>query len=118
MIPSPFSCSSLCCLCGQMGCWGKRWCTKCNSMMPPPEIHSQIGSDEWVAQVQGRRRRQGWGDAVARRWLAIPLGVRYALVVALLALLPWVTSWPLVLEVLGVTDNAFIVRTLAGFLVA
>jgi branched-chain amino acid transport system permease protein len=87
-------------------------------MRQPSDSQPSIGTDEWVAQVDARRQRQSLSGALAARWLAIPLAVRYALVVALALILPWVTSWPLVLNLLGVTDNAFVVRTLTGFLVA
>ncbi|RIK36731.1 MAG: hypothetical protein DCC55_26365 [Chloroflexi bacterium] len=78
-----------------------------------------IGHDQWVAQVEGRRYKQSglWG-AVTSGWAAIPLNVRYGLVVALMALAPWLTSLRPVLDLLGVIDNAFVVRILASFLVA
>jgi branched-chain amino acid transport system permease protein len=79
----------------------------------------RIGTDEWVSQVEMRRRRRsGLFGALAYGWMAIPLNARYALAILLIAGLPWLTGLPLVLDFLGVTDNAFIVRTIAGFLIS
>jgi branched-chain amino acid transport system permease protein len=77
----------------------------------------RIGVDEWVAQVESRQRK-GFGDQLAHRWNAIPLPVRYGLFTVTMLLMPWITSLPPVLDLLGVTDNAFVVRTLAVFLIA
>src|SRR5688572_1678708 len=80
---------------------------------------SRIGVDEWVAQAEHRRqRRKGFWGALADAWDAIPVRGRYAAVIVLILALPWLTSLTPVLKVLGVTDNAFVVRTVAGFLVA
>ncbi|HMN28468.1 MAG TPA: branched-chain amino acid ABC transporter permease, partial [Caldilineaceae bacterium] len=85
--------------------------------MQPPDLQTRIGTDEWVAQVD-RRRRSNWWGAVSATWLNLPLLWRYGLVIVLALLLPWLTGQPAVLRLLGVTDNAFVVRTLTGFLIA
>jgi ABC-type branched-subunit amino acid transport system permease subunit len=89
------------------------------STMQPSNPQVRVGTDEWVAQVEGRRQgRKGLWGALGRGWESIPLGVRYGVVIGLIALLPWLTGLPPVLDLLNVTDNAFVVRTVAGFLVA
>ena len=85
--------------------------------MQPPDLQTRIGTDEWVAQVD-RRRRSNWWGAVSATWLNLPLLWRYGLVIVLALLLPWLTGQPAVLRLLGVTDTAFVVRTLTGFLIA
>lgn len=90
---------------------------------PPSDNHPQddaprIGTDEWVAQAEGRRKRRGgfWGG-VANTWEGIPLGWRYALVLALLVAAPLLTSTSGFLELIGSSNNDFILRTGARFLI-
>ncbi len=82
-----------------------------------PADSPQIGTDEWVAQVTGRtRRRTGFWGAIADRWEAIPERWRYTAVLLLALAFPIVTSTDLLLDALGVGDNAFILRTGVRFL--
>jgi len=77
-----------------------------------------IGSDEWVAQIEGRQqRRTGFWGSLIDLWEAIPLSLRYALALLLMVIVPPLTGTDFVLDLLGITDNAFIVRTGARFLV-
>lgn len=87
------------------------------SEQEPKTTQSRIGTDEWVAQVGGRvRGRAGvWGQ-LAGRWEALPPGWRYGLVILLFLLIPPITGSQPVLNVLGISDNAFILRTGVRFL--
>ncbi len=77
----------------------------------------RIGVDEWVAQAAGRRRQQGGlFGLLSRGWQALPLGVRYGLLLLLLLSAPWWTGQPWLLAQFGITDNAFVLRILARFL--
>ena len=84
----------------------------------PGKAASAIGTDEWVAQVEDRKRRRSgpWGR-LADSWEALPATWRYGLVVALLLLAPLATGTPAFLELMGISNNAFIIRTLTRFLV-
>ena len=90
--------------------------------IPPSDNHPQneprIGADEWVAQAESRKRRRSgfWGGA-ADRWERVPLGWRYAFVILLLVVAPLLTNTQGFLELIGSSNNDFIVRTLARFLV-
>ncbi len=90
--------------------------------IPPSDNHPQpeprIGTDEWVAQAESRKRRRSgfWGGA-ADRWERVPLGWRYALVIALLIVAPLLTGTQGFLELIGSSNNDFIVRTGARFLI-
>lgn len=89
-----------------------------NVEQPEPDVAPpRIGVDEWAAQVEGRRQRRAglWGTVI-NGWEAIPLWLRYGLVLCLLLTAPWWTGQPWLLEILGVTDNAFVVSTLTRFL--
>lgn len=78
----------------------------------------RIGSDEWVAQVDGRRqRRAGFWGKVADLWEGTALGWRYALVLALLVTVPLLTGTQPFLELIGASNNDFILRTGARFLI-
>jgi branched-chain amino acid transport system permease protein len=78
---------------------------------------SQIGTDEWVAQVDARQRRSGGvRGRLGRGWTRVPTTWRYGLALALLLLLPWITGTAPVLNVLGFTNNEFMVRIGAQFL--
>ena len=82
----------------------------------PEETH--IGSDEWVAQVGSRRRqRSGPLGRLATGWEQIPLGWRYALVLALLIVAPFATGSGVFLDLIGSSNNAFILTIGARFLV-
>lgn len=82
------------------------------------EAAPRIGVDEWVAQAAGRQQQQSGPLArLVRMGAAIPISVRYGLVLLLLALLPTITSTDFVLDLLGVTDNNFILRIGARFLI-
>ena len=90
--------------------------------IPPSDNHPQaeprIGTDEWVAQAESRKRKRSgfWGGA-ADRWERVPLGWRYALVILLLIVAPLLTGTNGFLELIGSSNNDFIVRTGARFLV-
>jgi branched-chain amino acid transport system permease protein len=77
-----------------------------------------IGSDEWAAQVEGRRRKRAsfWGR-LADLWERLPLGWRYALALALLVTVPLLTGTQPFLELIGASNNDFILRTGARFLI-
>ena len=90
--------------------------------IPPSDNHPQdeprIGTDEWVAQVGGRqKRRSGFWGGVANLWEGIPLVWRYVLVLALLVAAPLLTATPVFLELIGSSNNDFILRTGARFLI-
>ena len=79
---------------------------------------TRIGSDEWVAQVASRRqRRSGPLGRLANGWGRIPLGWRYTLVLALLIVAPFATGSGVFLDLIGSSNNAFIITTGARFLV-
>ncbi|MCA9965693.1 MAG: hypothetical protein KC423_15680, partial [Anaerolineales bacterium] len=87
------------------------------SEQEPKATESRIGTDEWVAQVGGRvRGRTGLWGKLADRWEGLPLGWRYGLVILLFLLIPPITGSQLVLNALGISDNAFILRTGVRFL--
>ena len=78
----------------------------------------RIGTDEWVAQAEGRRRkRTGFWGRVGDGLERIPLGWRYGLVVALLLAAPFLTGTDAFLDLIGSSNNDFILRTGARFLV-
>ena len=77
----------------------------------------RIGSDEWVAQVGSRRRERSGLGRIAAGWERIPLGWRYALVLALLILAPFASGSQLFLDLIGSSNNAFILTIGARFLV-
>jgi branched-chain amino acid transport system permease protein len=84
---------------------------------PIPTDELRIGADEWVAQVEQRRRqRTGMWGAIANRWEAIPLVGRVGLVALLLILAPILTNTQPVLALLGISSNDFIIRVGATFL--
>ena len=79
----------------------------------------RIGVDEWVSQVDRRKRqRQGIFGVLANGWDAIPLALRYGLIALLLLIAPIVTNTTPILTGLNISDNAFIVRLLAQFLIS
>ena len=79
---------------------------------------TRVGVDEWVSQVEKRREpSKGFFGPLARGWVAIPLAWRYALMILLLLIAPIVTNTGPVLAFLAISDNAFIVRLLAQFLI-
>ena len=78
----------------------------------------RVGVDEWVSQVEKRRQqRKGFFGALVTGWAAIPLAWRYGLMLVLLLIAPIVTNTSPVLTFLAISDNAFIVRLLAQFLI-
>jgi branched-chain amino acid transport system permease protein len=78
----------------------------------------RIGTDEWVAQAASRRRQaHGFSGWLVTRWESVPLGWRYGLVLSFLILVPLITNTQAVLDLLGISNNAFIVRTATRFLV-
>jgi ABC-type branched-subunit amino acid transport system permease subunit len=81
---------------------------------PPP----RIGSDEWVAQVEGRKkRRAGAFGRLLDAWERLPFALRLLLGLALLLALPLITSSAPFLALSGAGTNAFILSTLNRFLV-
>lgn len=82
---------------------------------PNPNSNSKIGTDEWVSQIEQRRRQQ---NALVRTWNAIPLAGRYGLVILLLALMPLISAQPAFLQMIGFTSNEFIIRIGAQFLIS
>ncbi len=86
-------------------------------MKPESEPGLTIGTDEWVALAEARRRRRtGWRGALATRWQAVPAAVRIAIFAALLVAAPLVTDTRPALDLLGISNNNFIVRAGATFL--
>jgi branched-chain amino acid transport system permease protein len=70
----------------------------------------KFGRDEWVAQVEERRRLGGrWAQAAAR-WQRVPLGLWFALFVLLAAAVPFSTSSDYIIRVAG---NVALYATLA-----
>lgn len=83
-----------------------------------PQTEPRIGTDEWVAQAESRKRkRSGFWGGVMERWERVPLVWRYALVAVLLILAPLLTGSEAFLELIGSSNNDFIVRTGARFLI-
>lgn len=77
----------------------------------------KIGTDEWVAQLEGRQKRPtGVGGWLAHRWQRIPTQIRYALIIALALAFPLLSGNELLLDALGLGDNGFILRTAVRFL--
>ena len=73
---------------------------------------AKIGSDEWVEQVEERRqKRQGFFGRLADGWEALPIAMRYGLVLLLALAFPIMSSTDLFLDTLGISDNAFLLRT-------
>lgn len=84
---------------------------------PDPQ-EERIGTDEWVAQADERRReRTGALGRIVAGWERIPLGGRYGLVLALLIAAPFATGWQPFLDLIGSTNNAFMLTVGARFLV-
>lgn len=81
------------------------------------ETQSEIGTDQWVAQVGQRQRRHTgvWG-AIIKGWERIPLVWRIALAAVLLIIAPLVTNTQPALDLIGISNNDFIVRVGATFL--
>ncbi len=76
-----------------------------------------IGKDEWVAQVDQRRRgRSGLFGRALDRWDALPRRLQEGIGALLLLSMPIVTATPPVMALLGVASNDFIVRIGAMFL--
>lgn len=78
----------------------------------------KIGTDEWVAQVEGRRkgRTGAWGSFLDG-WERIPAAGRYFLILSFFVAAPFVTGTEMFLEAAGITSNAFLLRIGARFLV-
>lgn len=77
----------------------------------------RIGVDEWVRQVDRRRRvRSGLWGVIANRWETTSLKWRIAFVALLLVCAPVVTNTTPVLNLLGIVNNDFMVRVGATFL--
>lgn len=78
----------------------------------------KVGVDEWVAQVEGRTRRdEGFWGTVVYGWQAIPLRIRYSVALLILFAFPFVTATDPVLDLLGISNNDFLVRIGARFMV-
>ncbi len=77
----------------------------------------RIGVDDWVAQERKRRQQRvgPWG-AIANWWEALPMAGRYGLVALILLIAPPLSGSQFVLDLLGISNNAFIVRIGAQFL--
>ncbi|MBV7334404.1 branched-chain amino acid ABC transporter permease [Chloroflexi bacterium TSY] len=81
----------------------------------PDTINAQdphVGTDQWVAQIEGRRRQGGslW-VTLGSSWLRISPLVRYGVVLLLAALFPLLSGTNIVLDLLGISSNSFILRT-------
>lgn len=75
-----------------------------------------IGVDEWVAQVEKRRkRRTGFGGQLCTAWNALPLAVRYGLMLGLALAFPLLSGSDLFLATVGLGDNSFLLRTAVRF---
>lgn len=79
----------------------------------PANDNPKIGTDEWVAQVDDRQRQQ---NLLLRLWDRIPESWRYTAVILLALLFPILSGTDVVLNVLGIGDNAFILRIGVRFL--
>lgn len=78
---------------------------------------SRLGMDEWVAQSEQRQRRPaGLDGTLTQAWASLPRIERMALIALVLVSLPFVTSAPPVLSLLGISNNDFIVRVGTTFL--
>ena len=83
-----------------------------------PTNAPRIGTDEWVAQVEGRvKRREGFIGGVADGWERLPAMARYGLVSLLLLILPLISGTQPVLDAFGITNNDAILRIGARFLI-
>ena len=85
---------------------------------PPSPAPARIGSDEWVAQLEGRKRRRNgpWGRLLDA-WERLPFSARLLLGLGLLLLLPLLTATGPFLSLTGAASNAFVLSTLNRFLV-
>lgn len=88
---------------------------------PSPETfdksNEKVGTDEWVSQVEGRMSgRSGIFGQLVDRWEAIPLSGRYTFVLLLAFIFPIISGTDAVLSAVGISDNAFILRTGVRFL--
>ena len=78
---------------------------------------ARIGTDEWVGQVEGRRRaRGGLFGPLLDEWAGLPSGVRYTLFLLIGFAFPILSGTDIMLEWMGISDNAFILRTGVRFL--
>jgi branched-chain amino acid transport system permease protein len=83
-----------------------------------PSNDPRIGTDEWVAQVEGRvKRREGVFGSLADNWERLPAAIRYGTVSLLLLALPLLTGTQPVLDTFGITNNDAIVRIGGRFLI-
>lgn len=78
---------------------------------------STVGTDQWVAQVAGRRRRHGgfWGRLRAG-WERIPLAARYGFILLLAVTFPLLSGTDILLDFFDIGNNSFILRTAVRFL--
>ena len=88
---------------------------------PTPDVADdgspKIGTDEWVAQVAGRRvKREGVFGRIYDAWEAIPINARYTLVLLIAFAFPIISGTEFILNAAGISDNAFILRTGVRFL--
>ncbi len=89
-----------------------------SSEQETPQEEPRIGTDEWVAQVEGRtQRRSGILGRVADGWESLAPSWRYGIIALLLLVLPPLSGTEPVLELFGITDNAAILRIGGRFLV-
>lgn len=80
--------------------------------------NSKIGTDEWVAQVEERKQgRTGIFGGIANTWEGVPLLWRYGLIILLLIAAPLLTNTQVFLDLIGSSNNDFIVRTGGRFLI-
>jgi len=61
----------------------------------------KFGRDEWVAQIEGRRKARGPWLRLAEQWQRVPLGLRFALFIILAAAVPLATDNDYVIRVAG-----------------
>src|SRR6266496_4271712 len=58
-----------------------------------PAVHAQVGTDEWVAEAEGRRAAQkGLTGLVARTWERIPAAGRLAILLGPFAIFPFIAN--------------------------
>ena len=74
---------------------------------------TKIGTDEWVAQVEGRRAAR---NPLAQRWYSIPERARYLGILLVAIGFPFFVGTEFILDLFGIGDNSFILRIAVRFL--
>ena len=78
---------------------------------------SEVGTDQWVRQIDERQaERAGIFGRIITAWENIPELGQYSIILLLALIFPLITSTDLFLDVVGISDNAFLLRTAVRFL--